>query len=355
LSSFDTMIHEERGKLLAELPKGAEVFCSAGCAGRWYFDWIEEKYGPVKLHYGVELFSPRPDDLPANVRWIANSVADMEDVPSASVDLLFSGQNIEHLYREDLVGFLRESGRVVKPGGHICLDSPNRLVTQEAGYTHSQHTLELSIEDALKLIEAAGFEAETVHGIWSGRNGLRHYDDLTSITDDFDERRRDARDDPNSSFIWWIVGRKVAGARADVEQVVDSVLLRRFPPFVAGRFRSAGRRLHSFEGTDVILEVSQDEQGYVFYGPYVPLRAGEWLATFDVKFLDAAGSLWLDVASDYGRKIHGELGVAPNAIDSWQSIVVPFALEVYTEGVEARLVTNNAGAVIRFGAKLIRA
>jgi len=349
------MIHEERGKLLADLPKGAEVFCSAGCAGRWYFDWVEEKYGPVKLHYGVELFSPEPHDLPKNVRWIANSVADMKDVPSGSVDLLFSGQNIEHLYREDLIGFLREAARVVKNGGYICLDSPNRLITEEAGYTHPQHTLELSIDEALSFIEAAGFEAETVRGIWSCRKGLRRYEDLTSIADEFERRRQDANDDPNASFIWWIVGRKVSDPRVDIEQVVDSVLLRSFAPFVASRFRSTGRALHSFEGTDVVLRVSPDEDGHVFYGPYVPLRRGDWLAMFEVKFLNTVGCLSFDVASQFGQIVHSELDVTPSAIGSWQTIVLRFTLDVYTEGVEARLVTHNASAHVRFGAKLIRA
>ena len=352
--SFDVMLHEERGRLLSELPKGADVFCSAGCAGRWYFDWVEEKYGPVKLHYGVELFSPRPDDLPANVRWIANSVADMKDVPSRSVDLLFSGQNIEHLYREDLIGFLRESARVVRDGGHIVVDSPNRLITQEAGYTHPQHTLELSIDDALTFIEAAGFKAVTVRGIWSCADGSHRYEDITATDVDFDRRRREAYDDPSASFIWWIVAQKSGPVRDDIAEVVDSVLLRRFPPFVAARFRSAGRRVHSFEGTDLILEVDAKEQGFVFYGPYVPMRAGAWQASFDVKFLSAAGSLWVDAASQYGQKVHGQYGIAPSQIGSWQTIVLPFTLDDYTEGVETRLVTNNADAHIRFGSRIVR-
>lgn len=354
MSSFDEMIHEERGKLVRDLPKGADVFCSAGCAGRWYFDWIEENYGPVKLHYGVELFSPRPDDLPPNVRWIANSVADMKDVPSGSVDLLFSGQNIEHLYREDLIGFLREAARVVRDGGHICLDSPNRQITEEAGYTHPQHTLEFSVEEVLRFIEAAGFSSESIRGIWSCAKGLRRYDDLTSMVGDVDKRRRDATDDPSASFIWWIVGRKVAGVSEDLEQVVDSVILGSFSPFVAARFRSSGRPAHSFEGTDVILEVSAAEEGWVFYGPYVPLRAGSWQASYDVKFRSMSGMLRLDVVSQYGALVHAELTVPAKEPGAWQNIVLPFDLGNYTEGVETRLATNHADARVRFGTKIIR-
>jgi len=354
MQSFDEMIHGERTKLLRELPKGAEVFCSAGCAGRWYFDWIDDHYGAVKLHYGVELFSPKPNDLPPNVRWIANSVCNMEGIPSQSVDLLFSGQNIEHLYREDLIGFLREANRIVRNEGHICLDSPNRSITQEAGYTHPQHTLELSVDDALYLIKLAGFAPESIHGIWCCTQGVTRYDDLTSMAEDFERRRKDAFDDPNASFIWWIVGRKVGEADPDLEELVDALLLRRFPAFAAARSRSSGRRVHSFEGTEVILEVTPDEQGYVFYGPYVPLRAGAWQASFDVKFLHDTGNLWLDVSSKFGSEIHGTLEVAPSVLGSWQSIALPFDLDRFTEGVEARLVTNGASGHIRFGSKILR-
>src|SRR5437763_1295965 len=114
---FNELIHEQRGKMLSILPKGARKVGSAGCAGRWYFDWFEAQYGPVEVHYGVELFSEEPDDLPPNVIWIRNSVANMREITSDSLDLLFSGQNIEHLYYTDLLGFLLECSRVVKTDG----------------------------------------------------------------------------------------------------------------------------------------------------------------------------------------------------------------------------------------------
>jgi len=354
IQTFDEMIHAERGKLLRELPKDAQVFCSAGCSGRWYFDWIEQEYGPVALHYGVELFSPRPDDLPPNVRWISNSVADMTDVPGASVDILFSGQNIEHLYREDLHGFLKEANRVVKPGGHICLDSPNRTISQDASYTQPQHTLEFSVPEAVELVEAAGFAVEKVSGIWSCANGLKRFDDVTALVGDIEQRRAQALHRPGESFIWWIVARRIDDPRPDLPEIVDRILLRSFPSFVAARFRNAGRRLHSIEGTDAVLHIGSEEHGYVMYGPYIPLRGGEWQAIFDIKFLSPAGSVTFDVVSAAGGSVHAELPVSPSAIGSWQSIVLPFDLGDYTEGVETRMITHGADAEIRFGVGIRR-
>ncbi|HVF38106.1 MAG TPA: methyltransferase domain-containing protein [Sphingomicrobium sp.] len=355
ISEFDMMIHAERSALLRSLPKGAQIFCSAGCSGKWYFDWIDQEYGPVKLHYGVELYSPKPEGLPPHVRWIENSVSDMPEVPTRSVDLLFSGQNIEHLYRDDLHGFLKEANRVVRNGGYICLDSPNRSISQDAGYTQPQHVLELTVAEAVTLVESAGFEIERVNGIWLCADGLRRFGDVTEMTGDVDLRRTKATDSPEASFIWWIVGRKTASPSPDLAARIDHILVRSFPPFVASRFRQAGGMLHSVEGTDAILETGSGEQGYIFYGPYIPLREGAWEASFEVKFLGPDGSLNLDVVSSGGQQTHASLVTQPGKkIGQWQHFVLPFDLTEYTEGIETRVHAAGARAQLRFGAGLRR-
>ena len=64
------------------------MFFAQPVLGSWYFRWVEDSYGPIKKHIGIELYSPKPDDLPANVEWIQNSVSDMVDIASSSVDML---------------------------------------------------------------------------------------------------------------------------------------------------------------------------------------------------------------------------------------------------------------------------
>jgi hypothetical protein len=278
----------------------------------------------------------------------------MTDVPSASVDILFSGQNIEHLYREDLHGFLKEANRVVKAGGRICLDSPNRTITQDAGYTQPQHTLEFSVPEAVALVEAAGFAIEKVSGIWSCADGLKRFDDVLSLAGDVKRRLAEAALHPGESFIWWIVAQRISDPHPNLGEVADNILLRSFPSFTAARFRNAGRKLHSIEGTDAILRVTSDEHGYVMYGPYVPLRNGSWQAVFDIKFLSPAGSVTLDVASALGGAIHAELPVPASDVGTWQSIILPFDLSDYTEGVETRMVTHGADAEVRFGVGIRR-
>jgi len=352
-TNFNEIVHADRGKLLARMPKGAKTLCSAGCAGRWYFDWVEECYGPVDVHIGVELYSPRPDDLPANVRWIQNSVADMRDVRSGSVDLLFSGQNIEHLFYDDLVGFLREANRVVRDGGHICLDSPNRSITQELGYLQPQHVLELTVQDAIDLTEAAGFDIKSVDGIWDCAIGLKRYPVADAVTGDIEERRRTALEHPLSSFIWWIVARKARRVSPDLETVVQRIVSRSFRPFVAARFRNAVGTIESFEGTETILRLSESDFGHALFGPYIPLRAGEFVAEFDVRKLGDGGSLHFDVAARGGTQILATHTLGSGRTD-WMKISLPFALAEFTEGVETRVLSQGAEALLRFGTLILR-
>jgi SAM-dependent methyltransferase len=352
--SFNDLIHEERGKLLSELPKGARTFCSAGCAGRWYFDWVEEKYGPIPLHYGVELFSPKPDDLPPNVRWIQNSVADMFEVPDGAVDILFSGQNVEHLYLQDLEKFFREANRVVRPGGHLCVDSPNRLVSQDLGYTQPQHVLELSVQDIVELVEASGFTVESVKGIWSCADGVRRFASATELEGDVEARRAFAADDPQSSFIWWLVARKTGDASSGLTALVERIVTRSFPSFAASRFRKLAGTVAEMEGTDIILRLAPGDAGFVFYGPYVPLRAGEYQVTFDHLFQSSDGHLSVDVVSGGGGNILAQAEVRPVGRGEWTQTRLSVTLPDYTEGIETRLSTSGADALVRFGARIVR-
>lgn len=352
--TFDEIVHAERGRLLEKLPKGAEVFCSAGCSGSWYFDWVEKHYGPVAIHYGIELFSPKPAGLPRNVVWFQNSVSDMKDVPTGSVDILFSGQNIEHLYFSDIVGFFKEASRVVKAGGHICIDSPNRLVTQEVGYTQPQHVLEFSQDDVVRLLEAAGFKITAIDGIWSSKFNGRTVSDITEVTSDHASRIRDGGSDPENAFIWWAVAQKVSDDVTRVEAVADAIATSRFPSFVRNRFRKSLGDIYEIEGTEAVIKLDSGDRGFVFYGPYVPLRAGRYEVSFTVKFLAESGPIKVDVVSQFGAVTHGEALIEAVSDGSWHTEKIVIAVADYTEGVETRLYSDGASALVRFGTQILR-
>ena len=76
----NVMLHQLRSAHLRRMPRIEGVLLSAGCAGLWYFDWIRQCTGHTGRHIGIEYYTPKPDNLPGNVEWIANTVGNMEAV-----------------------------------------------------------------------------------------------------------------------------------------------------------------------------------------------------------------------------------------------------------------------------------
>src|SRR6185436_1007287 len=107
---------------------------------------------------------------PANVEWIASSVADMDTVAGGSVDLVFSGQNIEHLFGDGVPGFLLESARVLHPGGHLVIDSPHREIANLLVWSMNEHTIEFTPDEAAELVTLAGFDVTSLRGVWLCRD-----------------------------------------------------------------------------------------------------------------------------------------------------------------------------------------
>ena len=105
------------------------------------------------------------------------------------------------------------------------------------------------MQDAIDLVEAAGFDIEAVNGIWNCAIGLKRYPAADEVSGDVEARRNAALEHPLSSFIWWIVARKTRQATTDLGAIVDRVVSRTFRPFVAARYRSVIGSVHSMEGT----------------------------------------------------------------------------------------------------------
>jgi SAM-dependent methyltransferase len=201
------------------------VLLSAGCAGKWYFDWLDDCAGPFERHIGVELYSPRPDGLPANVTWIAESSSHMSTVDDGSVDVVFSGQNLEHLWIDDVAGFLLEAHRVLRPNGTLVIDSPNRIAVEALGWVQPEHTIEISVAEATQLLELAGFRVEVVRALWNCRNRatgewlplIAPAGEVREILD-----RAVTRADIDDTFVWWIEARRTDTA-GDANEVVRCV------------------------------------------------------------------------------------------------------------------------------------
>lgn len=214
---FHHVLHELRTLELERIPSGRRRVLSVGASGRWYFDWFERHVGAVDEHIGVEAFEDQPHDLPDYVRWVDSTADRFEGVDDDSVDLVFAGQTTEHLWADELVGFLTESNRVLPDGGMLVADSPNGLVTEHLDWSHGGHTLELAAGEMAELMVLAGFEVMSTRGLWLCRMG----DDVVGLEDGLDDgallvrRINLAAEDPDDSFVWWISARRVGAADVD--------------------------------------------------------------------------------------------------------------------------------------------
>ena len=206
---FHGILHELRTVELERSRGSYERIVSVGAQGRWYFDWIERSLGPVREHVGVEAFEPEPLDLPPYAIWRPTTADRFDGVDDDSVDLVFAGQTTEHLWAEELAGFLLQARRVLRSDGQLVLDSPNRLVTEHLHWSHGGHTVELSASEITELVGLAGFAVESVRGAWRCKFGDRVLELEENLGDGalLVRRTMDGPTHPDDCFVWWLVAR----------------------------------------------------------------------------------------------------------------------------------------------------
>jgi SAM-dependent methyltransferase len=127
----------------------------------------------------------RVDTGRGEVNYLYSSMADLSAIPSGSVDMVFSGESIEHVTREDCEKVLAETRRVLKPTGWFCFDTPNRAVTRvQVGddlLINPDHKYEYTHQEMVELLTRHGFDITEQKGItWcpSARKGPFEVTDL---------------------------------------------------------------------------------------------------------------------------------------------------------------------------------
>ena len=284
---FHMALHELRTMELEGVPKGCRQVLSVGAQGRWYFEWFRAAYGDVDRHVGIEAFEPEPEDLPEYATWIENTADQMSGVETDSIDLVFAGQTTEHLWSTELVGFLCEAHRILRAGGLLVVDSPNRLVTQYLNWSHGGHSIEISADEAASLLQLAGFDVIDAHGLWQCVSAGVVME-LESDLDDpaiFVRRASSGREDPDACFVWWINARRAdrEPVEADLQRQVDDLFSRHWPTRVSrGFFRGPGEDLYLRPG----------DTGRVAATLPFMLHAGAWCVSLGL----ASGS-WSDVTN----------------------------------------------------------
>jgi SAM-dependent methyltransferase len=328
---------------------------SGGASGAWYFDWFQSHYpSAVDRHVGVEAFAPEPDSLPPNVEWVSGSLKDLGPIPSESVDLVFGGQVLEHLWPDEISGFLVSAHRVLRNGGCVALDSPNRRVTQSIGWLHPEHTVEFTVDEIVELLRVAGFDDIRVRGVLQAYDpGAHRYLTLAELAAESGraERAEGATSRPEDAFVWWAEASR--GKRKPDEEALRrrvSELFWRFRRHRLQHSMSCFRETEEIPHVGRVTHAPRGTSGPLLFGPYIPMPPGEWEVAFE---LAAGGDAQQasDVTVAVLEVTHGEsaaeLAVEPLTAGDlgvdrqWSRKTVQFALDETTMGVEFRIVTNG--------------
>jgi SAM-dependent methyltransferase len=101
------------------------------------------------------------------VRYRYHSMVDLSEYPDGSVDLVYSGQSIEHVPVSVADTVLGEVRRVLRPGGYLGLDTPNARVTrlQQPEFVDPDHEHEYTDVELRAKLTAAGFEVACAWGL----------------------------------------------------------------------------------------------------------------------------------------------------------------------------------------------
>jgi SAM-dependent methyltransferase len=113
------------------------------------------------------------------VTYQPGTMTDLGFLPDHSVDLVYSGQTIEHVTEEEGEQVLAEVARVLVPGGWFCLDTPNGPVCrrQQATMINDDHKIEYSDAELTAKLGRHGFDIQVALGLnHLGRNAASGFD-----------------------------------------------------------------------------------------------------------------------------------------------------------------------------------
>lgn len=121
--------------------------------------------------YKVGDNSPEISSPQGPIRYLYQSMVELGNVADQSMDLVVSGQTFEHISEADGKTLLAHAARILAPGGHLALDTPNRAITEiqcaETGeeFINPDHQVEYTHPQMIDLFDQAGLEVVRAHGI----------------------------------------------------------------------------------------------------------------------------------------------------------------------------------------------
>jgi SAM-dependent methyltransferase len=114
------------------------------------FDTVDTDHGPVRYAYHH-----------------MKDAASL-DVEPGSVDMVFMGESIEHIAEGEFDAILPWIVRSLRPGGRLCIDTPNRRVTRlhaPDSFIHPDHKIEYEAPALRRKLEDGGLQVTLEAGI----------------------------------------------------------------------------------------------------------------------------------------------------------------------------------------------
>jgi len=175
-------IHAGRSQFIKSLPKASKIVDLGGThlarpEGAMY--WLGYPYEfseltiidlhPDERHaiYKAGLNPERVETDLGPVRYRYHSMTDLSAFADSSINLVYSGQSIEHVTPDDGQIVLKEVFRILRPGGHIAIDTPNGRVTrlQQEAFIDPDHKVEYTYPELRDLLTGAGFAIMSAKGL----------------------------------------------------------------------------------------------------------------------------------------------------------------------------------------------
>jgi SAM-dependent methyltransferase len=108
------------------------------------------------------------------VEFAFHSMVDLSAYPDGSIDMVYSGQSLEHVTETEGDLVLKEVLRVLVPGGWFCLDTPNGPVwrLRSAALMNDDHKVEYGADELQSKLVAHGFEVIEAKGLNLMQHGV---------------------------------------------------------------------------------------------------------------------------------------------------------------------------------------
>ena len=185
--AFGSSIHAGRSEFVRSLPEARRILDLGGTAlaqecgalVAMGYPYRFEELTVVDLPPGDRHPLYRDSVLPERVEtergpvaYRYHSMTDLGGIADGTVDLVYSGQSIEHVTVDDARVVVDEVARVLRPGGWFALDTPNGRVTrlQQDEFIDPDHEVEYTLDELVALV-GGRFDVRVTYGLnWCGRS-----------------------------------------------------------------------------------------------------------------------------------------------------------------------------------------